>query len=349
ARSSVLINCTVGSSVGDGIVCAASKAHLTAANIVVWGSVGESIVIRNAPNPVVSFSNIQGGWPGAGNIDADPMFVQPGTDDLRLSDGSPCVDAGDSAALPPDELDLDGDGDTTEPVPLDLGGTARVQGAAVDMGAYEGQFAPGAPAAGEGDLDQGEFAVLVPEGGQLDPLSSPAVLLTNISGGDNATATVTQIDFGIHAGAGGYSELGSVLVLETSLGDGQYLATVMIPFDSAMIGGAAPRQVRATWCDAGAGAWALGVWGNAGNRPGHAGPIGDRSYSEAPAGWGLTQQVGDHGVYWDPVSGRGFAWAQVDHASEFGVGVSSCPSDCLQAPDDQVSIADMLALLGDWG
>ncbi len=75
----------------------------------------------------------------AGNISADPVFVQnpdPGPDglwgtaddnlgDLQLSSGSPCVDAGDNDGVPPDTPDLDGDSDTGEPLPLDLGGGPR--------------------------------------------------------------------------------------------------------------------------------------------------------------------------------------------------------------------------------
>ena len=63
--------------------------------------------------------------------------------DLHLTAGSPAVDAGDNALLPPDSSDSDADGDTGEPLPLDLDGSRRVQDgdddgvATVDMGAYE--------------------------------------------------------------------------------------------------------------------------------------------------------------------------------------------------------------------
>jgi predicted outer membrane repeat protein len=67
---------------------------------------------------------------GAGNLNLVPQFTDPdGPDnnpatfndnDYSLSIGSPCVDAGRNGALTPDLLDVDGDGDTTELVPLDL-------------------------------------------------------------------------------------------------------------------------------------------------------------------------------------------------------------------------------------
>jgi len=73
------------------------------------------------------------GWTGAlggaGNIGGDPLFVDAdgpddnvGTEDdnLRLSAGSACIDAGINAFVPPDTPDLDGDGNTAEPIPLDL-------------------------------------------------------------------------------------------------------------------------------------------------------------------------------------------------------------------------------------
>ena len=45
--------------------------------------------------------------------------------DLRLQNGSVCVDSGDNAAVPADVTDLDGDANVTEPVPVDFAGNAR--------------------------------------------------------------------------------------------------------------------------------------------------------------------------------------------------------------------------------
>ena len=83
---------------------------------------------------------------GEGNIDMDPLFLDPngpdgliGTpdDDLRFGRQSPCFDGGDDGALPLDSADLDGDGDISERIPLDLAGNPRSYGDWVDMGAYE--------------------------------------------------------------------------------------------------------------------------------------------------------------------------------------------------------------------
>jgi hypothetical protein len=38
---------------------------------------------------------VQGGCPGATNIDSDPCFVDPETDDFHLYEDSLCVDEGD--------------------------------------------------------------------------------------------------------------------------------------------------------------------------------------------------------------------------------------------------------------
>jgi parallel beta-helix repeat protein len=97
----------------------------------------------------VTYSNVAGGFAGTGNIDADPLFVDPGSGDYRLGAGSPSVDAASNTALPPDAADLDDDGDLLEPTPLDLDDAARTaddpdvpdtgEGIApiADMGAYE--------------------------------------------------------------------------------------------------------------------------------------------------------------------------------------------------------------------
>jgi autotransporter family porin len=48
----------------------------------------------------VTYSCVEGGYPGEGNIDANPLFVDPDSDDFSLGAGSPCVDMAHGCAAP---------------------------------------------------------------------------------------------------------------------------------------------------------------------------------------------------------------------------------------------------------
>lgn len=98
-------------------------------------------------------SIIDGGNTSGINIyTSDPLFVDPdGPDDdlatwedndFSLQPGSPAIDLGVGAWIGADAGDLDGDGDTAEALPLDLAGGPRIVGGSVDLGAYEGAWAP---------------------------------------------------------------------------------------------------------------------------------------------------------------------------------------------------------------
>jgi hypothetical protein len=113
-------------------------------NCILWGNSSAMYNEGSTSAPVIEYSDVEGGCDagtynscGAGNIDDDPLFVD--TDDLRLQAASPCIGLGDGAALPADTSDLDGDGNTIEPLPLDLAGAPRVVDGGVDMGAFEHQ------------------------------------------------------------------------------------------------------------------------------------------------------------------------------------------------------------------
>lgn len=73
---------------------------------IFWGNSsttnGQEIECGTAELPM-TYSVVQGGWPGVGNINVDPMFVDPANYNFNLTAGSPCVDAGDpSLPLDPD-------------------------------------------------------------------------------------------------------------------------------------------------------------------------------------------------------------------------------------------------------
>ena len=88
----------------------------------------------------VTYSDVEGGWPGTGNIDADPLFQNSAADDYRLQLGSPCIGTANNIYLPTDVADLDWDGNTLDTIPMDLGLLPRILGTGVDMGAYETPF-----------------------------------------------------------------------------------------------------------------------------------------------------------------------------------------------------------------
>ncbi|MEQ8317507.1 MAG: right-handed parallel beta-helix repeat-containing protein [Phycisphaerales bacterium] len=144
-------------------------------------------ILRGSGEPVRGFrsaitiasSNVEGGFPGEGNIDADPLF-EPGT--YRLLPGSPCIDAGNTDLLPPDEFDLDGDGDTAEPIPFDADGLARVVDdpatpdtgvgtPVVDMGAFEYRPPCRADLTGDGVLDVFDFLAFFNAFDDADPVA----------------------------------------------------------------------------------------------------------------------------------------------------------------------------------
>jgi hypothetical protein len=75
------------------------------------------------------YCDIEGGWAGEGNIDADPLFVNAAAGDFRLRMDSPCIDAGTNDA--PDLPLADHEGDDRV-IDGDLDGLA-----VVDIGADE--------------------------------------------------------------------------------------------------------------------------------------------------------------------------------------------------------------------
>ncbi len=147
-----VINCTfIGNTAGTsgGMY---SVGIPTVRNCIFWGNIAAAgqIKVDGTSTATVTSSDVQGGYPGEGNIDADPLFVNFDNGDLRLLPGSPCIDAADNTAVPKGiDTDLDGNPRFIEdPNTPDTGlGDCPI----VDMGSYE--FQEGTTDCCPGDLD----------------------------------------------------------------------------------------------------------------------------------------------------------------------------------------------------
>jgi predicted outer membrane repeat protein len=132
----ILTNCTFSSNsagyFGGGICISSGNPILT--NCILWSDMPDEITAFSG-TPAVTYSDVQGGFIGEGNIDADPLFADSDNSNYHLKSQagrwdpvsqswlidditSPCIDAGD----PSTPLGL-------EPLP---------NGGIINMGAYGG-------------------------------------------------------------------------------------------------------------------------------------------------------------------------------------------------------------------
>jgi hypothetical protein len=205
-----LANCTFfrnTAEAGSGAqLYSGSQGAILAANSIFWrldSDAAEGFEVVPGGQVTATHCNVRGGWPGLGNFDLDPRWVDfdgpdddPGTwddNDFRLAAGSPCIDAGNNAAVPVGvDLDLAGmprfhdDPDTP-----DVGYGAPPL---VDMGAYEfGSVLPG-DFDGDADVDGDDLVVFRScfTGPHLGPPSTGCEE-TDLDGDDD----VDQSDFGL--------------------------------------------------------------------------------------------------------------------------------------------------------
>jgi len=123
ASDTEIRHCTFsGNSGTHGGVLYPFETTVTFTNCILWGDSASSSEDEIHPGwmstVTVTYSDVEGGYTGTGNIDSDPLFAGGG--DYKITTGSPCIDTGTDAG-----------------VVADRDGTERPQYSGYDMGAYE--------------------------------------------------------------------------------------------------------------------------------------------------------------------------------------------------------------------
>jgi len=179
SSSPTVINCTFWNEADYAMYNVNSSPTVT--NCILWGH-WDMMYNGAGASPVVTYSDVPN-YLGNGNINADPMFVDPdgpdnilgnSDDNFHLRTSSPCIDAGDNSAPALPAIDFEGDDRRVDdPTVPDTGsGNPPI----VDMGADE--YIPPAPAC-ECDLNEDgscnglDWLLFYPDWGRTDCTGSP--------------------------------------------------------------------------------------------------------------------------------------------------------------------------------
>jgi predicted outer membrane repeat protein len=351
--SPTLTNCTfIGNDANNGGGMYNYSSNPTLTNCILRGNTagtdGNEIALESSSTIDVNYCDVEGGqaaiyndgtstinW--GTNIDADPNFVRDPCDggdgwgvgdnddygDLHLLPDSPCIDAGDSNAVPAGiTTDIDGDPRfVDDPCTADTGsGSPPI----VDMGSDELLRV-------SETVGQGQTVTVNPGGGSGDPTEDALVVFENQST-STANVTVTQMASDLHAEQGAFVVMGTTLIIETSLADGEFLMTVAIPFTAADLDGRDWKLLDLKY-------WDGSTWVTAGTGP--------RDVNTPPAptlGQLKAKGLGAYGVYWDSTDGKGFVWANVNHSTDFTAAL--LPGDF--EPDSDVDFVDFAKFAPNW-
>ncbi|MHC4648848.1 MAG: PKD domain-containing protein, partial [Planctomycetota bacterium] len=156
---SILTNCTFSGNTASGnggaIYCS-EAAELT--NCILWGNSPQQMYVDGTGPLSAAYSDVQGGWPGEGNISVNPNFAA----NYHLQSDSPCRNAGDPEFVP-------------DPGVKDTDGEPRVMGSRVDMGVdeYAENIRPIADAGQDQSMSDMPPQVTLDGSGSSDPTGDP--------------------------------------------------------------------------------------------------------------------------------------------------------------------------------
>ena len=232
--SLTLTNCTISGntarSTGGALYCEGYSSTSQLTNCILWGDTPQEIYVSSG-SPVVTYCDVQGGYTGTGNVNADPGLAF--AEDFHLMPGSPCIDAGTNTpagGLP--TTDAEG-----IPRPVDGNGDGMAK---ADMGAAE--FNPVAPRIA---VDTARVELFVPEG-EVEA-TTKTLAIRNAGGGTlnwtlSCEAGWLQMD-PAQGASSGEIDLATLSVNVGTLPHGTYFTTLLVADPAAANN---PRVVEVT-------------------------------------------------------------------------------------------------------
>jgi predicted outer membrane repeat protein len=100
-------NDTIAHNSGYGLITSQYSGYQSGVNLtngIIWGNTGPIEVGTNSPVNV-TYTHIQGGRAGTGNLNADPLFVDPAAGNYRLQATSTAIDSANTETAPLVDLD----------------------------------------------------------------------------------------------------------------------------------------------------------------------------------------------------------------------------------------------------
>jgi hypothetical protein len=281
-----------GPTAGGAIYGSVWTGTLTVTNSIFWNNTLGEIFF---PGADLAYNALQSpGWSFEGVYIGDPGFVDAANGDFHLRADSPCLDAGEPAYGGWGTMDLDDH--------------ALVLNGRRDMGAYEMQAMT---------LSLAPFSagLLAPMEGPADPFLAPLAAVTNQSvvSGEASAVLLPAV------ASDAQLVPGNALHLVTDLPTGSLAATVSVPFDTADLSGNGFAGLKLLALDPDSGSWTLAAALNATSSPGFPGSVGNHLV-ESSGSPNLSPDIGDHGLAFDPQSGMGFVWANLDSGGLFAAG-----------------------------
>jgi hypothetical protein len=189
--SPTVIDCTFAfnsAANGNAIGFDFGPSEMSVANCILWNR-GDEIWINDGSTITVAYSDVQGSWPGIGNIDADPLFVAaPPSNCCAVHGGPGCDDVDCTVAVC-----------TVEPLCCQAGWEAFCVDLAADLCAVcptDYRLQPGSPCIDAGDN------TLVPVGIDTDLDGNPRFLEIPETP-DTGNGTLPIVDMGAYESLGG--------------------------------------------------------------------------------------------------------------------------------------------------